>query len=391
MCKSNEDKPKRDRTNNWQFKSAVNWIAACRDKYGNKFDYRKVEFKGVSKKVVITCPFHGDQKVTPAQHLRNAAGCGKCGQELAAIKSKQLERELIAEKHCSRCDQTLPINKFPSYTRNKVKKSGSTYTYKAYSAYCGECKKQVDRDRMRKMLSTKEGKEKNKARCKEYQKSNKYQKRIKERRINKLNSALKTSIKFTECEDCGDIICINLSAKRIVRHKGKCSECRRVAYYKDNYNGYTDKAKEAHRKRYIQKCIDNGPDKCKCCSKAYFRFEDGANHSTCSDQCRVKLKKFRKKSRKRLRNKRSNAFRSNYNSLMVFKRDKWKCQFCGCKVQKKDIYANNAAEVDHIVPISDGGVDEYWNVHTSCRKCNQDKSNNAAGQLSIFHGVAMVG
>lgn len=57
----------------------------------------------------------------------------------------------------------------------------------------------------------------------------------------------------------------------------------------------------------------------------------------------------------------------------VFDLDGWRCRTCKCKVQKKNIYADNAAELDHIIPLSKGGTHTYDNVQTLCRRCNQRK------------------
>ena len=69
------------------------------------------------------------------------------------------------------------------------------------------------------------------------------------------------------------------------------------------------------------------------------------------------------------------------NPYAVFNRDKWRCNMCQCKVQKVDITAANAAELDHIVPLSKGGVHTYSNVQTLCRQCNRDKRDKLVGQL----------
>lgn len=54
----------------------------------------------------------------------------------------------------------------------------------------------------------------------------------------------------------------------------------------------------------------------------------------------------------------------------VFKRDMFKCQYCG-KSPIKD--SDVVLEVDHIVPVVDGGSNEMINLITSCWDCNRGK------------------
>lgn len=51
----------------------------------------------------------------------------------------------------------------------------------------------------------------------------------------------------------------------------------------------------------------------------------------------------------------------------VFKRDSFKCQYCGASAP--DVIL----EVDHIVPVSEGGENDMMNLITSCRDCNRGK------------------
>lgn len=51
----------------------------------------------------------------------------------------------------------------------------------------------------------------------------------------------------------------------------------------------------------------------------------------------------------------------------VFKRDSFKCQYCGRSAP--DVIL----EVDHIVPVSEGGENDLINLITSCRDCNRGK------------------
>ena len=51
----------------------------------------------------------------------------------------------------------------------------------------------------------------------------------------------------------------------------------------------------------------------------------------------------------------------------VFKRDAFKCQYCGRTAP--DV----VLEVDHIVPVAEGGKNTMLNLVTSCRDCNRGK------------------
>ena len=52
----------------------------------------------------------------------------------------------------------------------------------------------------------------------------------------------------------------------------------------------------------------------------------------------------------------------------IFKRDSFKCQYCG-RMPPEVIL-----EVDHIIPVSDGGDNDPINLVTSCQDCNRGKS-----------------
>ncbi len=53
----------------------------------------------------------------------------------------------------------------------------------------------------------------------------------------------------------------------------------------------------------------------------------------------------------------------------VFKRDSFKCQYCGATPPSVIL------EVDHIMPVSKGGQDDIDNLVTACFDCNRGKSN----------------
>ena len=53
----------------------------------------------------------------------------------------------------------------------------------------------------------------------------------------------------------------------------------------------------------------------------------------------------------------------------VFKRDNHKCQYCGATPRDEGV----VLEVDHIVPVYEGGDNSFENLITSCKQCNIGK------------------
>lgn len=62
----------------------------------------------------------------------------------------------------------------------------------------------------------------------------------------------------------------------------------------------------------------------------------------------------------------------------VFKRDGFKCQYCGASAP--DVLL----EVDHIDPVSKNGADEMFNYITSCSSCNSGKSDRTLDDNTVL-------
>ena len=60
-----------------KIKSTDKFIAEAKEIHGDKYDYSKTRYFGNNKKIVITCPIHGDFYQIPSGHLRGQ-GCPKC-------------------------------------------------------------------------------------------------------------------------------------------------------------------------------------------------------------------------------------------------------------------------------------------------------------------------
>lgn len=59
----------------------------------------------------------------------------------------------------------------------------------------------------------------------------------------------------------------------------------------------------------------------------------------------------------------------------LFRRDNHLCLYCG------ESFSDRLLTRDHVVPISAGGTDDWENVVTACRPCNQRKDNHRLEDL----------
>ena len=57
--------------------SLEEFVEKARKIHGDKYDYSKVEYKGIKEKVLIICPIHGEFYQTPREHL-SGCGCQEC-------------------------------------------------------------------------------------------------------------------------------------------------------------------------------------------------------------------------------------------------------------------------------------------------------------------------
>ena len=68
------------------------------------------------------------------------------------------------------------------------------------------------------------------------------------------------------------------------------------------------------------------------------------------------------------------------NNQTLFKRDAHMCMYCGGRFMSSELSR------DHVTPLSRGGVDDWRNVVTACRRCN----NHKAGYTPEHAGVQLL-
>lgn len=58
------------------------FIAKSKEKFGNKFDYSKVEYKNSRTPVILICKEHGEFTILPSSHLKSSTGCTECSKRV---------------------------------------------------------------------------------------------------------------------------------------------------------------------------------------------------------------------------------------------------------------------------------------------------------------------
>lgn len=70
------------------------FVERARKKFGDVFDYSKVNYLGLNVPVVIGCPVHGFFKTNPKYHIDSKTGCNKCSRDSdnSVRKNEALEK-----------------------------------------------------------------------------------------------------------------------------------------------------------------------------------------------------------------------------------------------------------------------------------------------------------
>jgi len=125
---------------------------------------------------------------------------------------------------------------------------------------------------------------------------------------------------------------------------------------------------------------------CECCG-AQFCPLYGASHAALCGPCGLIRQREHKRTHRIARKARQRGAQVEaVNPMRVFERDGWRCKLCGIRTprSKRGTQADDAPELDHIIPLSRNGEHSYRNTQCTCRKCNAEKSDRPLGQLLLI-------
>ena len=114
----------------------------------------------------------------------------------------------------------------------------------------------------------------------------------------------------------------------------------------------------------------------------------GRSSKYCSDECAKKVANRYSSDKKEKKRKLSRTDQSNAITVQsLYRRDNGICWICGGKCDMTaDGNDNNYPSVDHIIPVSLGGKDEWDNVRLAHRICNSLRGNTPAEDIPHLVG-----
>ncbi len=71
------------------------------------------------------------------------------------------------------------------------------------------------------------------------------------------------------------------------------------------------------------------------------------------------------------------APRNTFSRRTLFRRDGYRCQFCGCQPGTEEL------TIDHVLPRSQGGITSWENCVLACISCNAKKANRTPEEAKM--------
>ena len=254
-------------------------------------------------------------------------------------------------KQCKDCKEVLELNTDNfRFAKDKRKKSGGRYRSR-----CWTCENKArDKDKVKQWhIKNKEHREK-------------YLREWSE--VKKQTTPACLSIKKPKkCKKCNGFTmsksnCSTCKQNRIKESKRRMLLKKRITKIKNYYK---------HLERVTKDCV--------VCGMEYIHTpkHDGTGNKTCSFKCQdINAKRQRRKDN----HKRRAAYAMhdmflNKTKMSMYKEQGGKCAHCNEVMNFNHTYNMRDAEVDHIIPVSKGGLHWDVNLQLLCKGCNMKKNN----------------
>lgn len=187
---------------------------------------------------------------------------------------------------------------------------------------------------------------------------------------------------YIRCKTCGAVL--HKSFVSIRHGRATCENCKRIASEAREQQKERERQIEAEKKAWQRisevKSKQLSFSVCECCGCLFFSEKD---RKFCSKECAEKTWNSIKKD-KRIKKLKSIVVDKNITLERLYKESNGVCAICGGQcdwsdhVIKDGIFVVGAMypSIDHVKPISKGGLHEWSNVQLAHLSCNSKKGNN---------------
>lgn len=92
------------------------FVERARSVHGYKYEYDRVVYENTNRKVLVTCPTHGDFSVTPKNHVSGKSGCPKCYHERVS------ERQILTQDQFVEAAQAVHGSRY-DYSKSEYRRA----------------------------------------------------------------------------------------------------------------------------------------------------------------------------------------------------------------------------------------------------------------------------
>ncbi len=157
-------------------------------------------------------------------------------------------------------------------------------------------------------------------------------------------------------------------------HPDRMKEIRKI--YQDKHKESITEYQKEYRETYSEKIKEK---------KRIYRLANKEKIRIATKKWNVANPEKRQINKRKYRASKRGNVHAPYTDISIFERDSWMCGICGTKINKRLKWPTpRSKSIDHIIPISKGGVDAPVNLQASHLRCNISKSNNSGGQLRLI-------
>lgn len=156
-----------------------------------------------------------------------------------------------------------------------------------------------------------------------------------------------------------------------------CAKCGgKTGYRLSNPDGLGAVCRKCRARRVRRRIPSVSRWECEWCARRCARpSTKGQRPKYCSIRCQQLACFYRRKARV------IGAFVEEVPPYKVFEADGYRCHLCGKKTDPtKSVPHLRAPTIDHVVPLSKGGLHERANCRTACFSCNSAKQDRGGGE-----------